>query len=621
MKDLSSRSWRKPITFGLVAALGCLLAAGAGEAWLAATKPPPPPPPPPPVAPPPPPQQVVTLVLDTSGSMGSGALEEMKRAAQGYVARQDFRYMKIAVVNFDSESYLATPLSNDPQIVSSAIQKLQTDGSTRMDLGLQQGYAQISGASEQRNILLFTDGMPDDNGFLGSLFSPGEPTMKAATQIRESGTRLLAIATGGADRDYLAQLTGDPSLVFTASQGNFGEAFKQAEQIITPPPVPQTAQLVESAPTENTDFQSSLLRIAIWTGLLGLGLTLPLLLAQKRYSKRAPALEDAIGALGGVLIGLLAGILAQSFFALASGDAAAAGGRILAWALWGGALGWGLSAFVPNLRADRAAPAGAVGGVLGALGFLAAANLFGDVAGRLVGAAILGFCIGAMIVLAEVAFRRAWLHVSYGPADAYDVNLGVRPLGVGSDAARSRVLAREAEPVAALYSLTELGRVVLEEPQTQSRVEVPIGDERKFGNVTITVCGEFSEIQNAPAPSPFAPSNGTQEYSQPQGFAPPVAAQINGWQLWHPQAPIQLGAAGSWSIGRAMENDFVLGDPTVSSRHAQLNAQPGVLLVTDIGSSNGTFVNGARLQPHLAAPLRAGDRLQLGQCEFVIGVF
>jgi hypothetical protein len=352
------------------------------------------------------------------------------------------------------------------------------------------------------------------------------------------------------------------------------------------------------------------LRIAIWTGILGLGLTLPLLLAQKRYTKRAPALEDAIGAAGGLLIGLLAGVFAQSFFALAGGDAAA-GGRVLAWALWGGALGWGLSAFVPNLRADRAAPAGAIGGVLGALGFLLAANVFGDVAGRLAGAAILGFCIGAMIVLAEVAFRRAWLRVSYGPGDAYDVNLGVRPLGVGSDPALARVLARETAPVAALYSLTEIGRVVVEEPESKNRFDVPIGDERKFGNVTITVCGELSEIENAPAPLPIP---------QPE-YSPPQAAVIRGWQLWHPHAPLQIGAAGSWTIGRASENDLILSDGTVSSRHARLDAQSGVLTVTDVGSSNGTFLNGVRLQPHISAPLRAGDRLQLGQSEFVIQAF
>jgi Ca-activated chloride channel family protein len=545
--------------------------------------------------------------------MGGGALDEMKRAAQAYVARQDFQYMKIAVVNFGSESQLAAPLSNDAPAISNAIQKLQTNGSTRMDLGLEQGFNQISSATEQRNILLFTDGMPDDNGVFGSLFSPGEPTMKAATQIRNSGVRLLAIATGSADREYLAKLTGDRNLVFSASQGNFGEAFKQAEQIITPPP--QTAQLVESAPAENADFQSSLLRIAIWTGILGLGLTLPLLLAQKKYSKRPPALEDAVGAAGGVLIGLLAGIGAQSFFALASGEAAAAGGRIVAWALWGGALGWGLSAFVPNLRADRAAPAGAVGGVLGALGFLAAANVFGDLAGRLAGAAILGFCIGAMIVLAEVAFRRAWLRVSYGPGDMYDVNLGVRPLGVGSDPAKARVLARETMPVAALYSLTEMGRVVIEEPESKNRFEVPVGDERKYGNVTITVCGEVSEIQNADGP-PLAPlASPGAEYSQQQ-----TAVTVNGWQLWHPHAPLQIGAQGQWTIGRGSENDVVIGDGTVSSRHAFLEAKPGVLLITDVGSSNGTFINGARLQPHASAPLQPGDRLLLGQSEFVVGV-
>jgi pSer/pThr/pTyr-binding forkhead associated (FHA) protein len=95
---------------------------------------------------------------------------------------------------------------------------------------------------------------------------------------------------------------------------------------------------------------------------------------------------------------------------------------------------------------------------------------------------------------------------------------------------------------------------------------------------------------------------------------------VNGWQLWHPHAPLQIGAQGQWTIGRGSENDVVIGDGTVSSRHAFLEAKPGVLLITDVGSSNGTFINGARLQPHASAPLQPGDRLLLGQSEFVVGV-
>src|SRR5260221_667796 len=55
--------WRKPLLFGLLAALGCLAAALPGEAWLALAMPPPVPPPSPP------PQIDVLFVLDVTASM------------------------------------------------------------------------------------------------------------------------------------------------------------------------------------------------------------------------------------------------------------------------------------------------------------------------------------------------------------------------------------------------------------------------------------------------------------------------------------------------------------------------------------------------------------------------
>lgn len=607
MQTISSTpAWRKPLKFGLLAALGCVLAAGLGEAWLAATKPPPPPPPPPA---PPRPQQVVALVLDTSWSMaglpflGGDALSQMQQAATDYINRQDLQYMQVAVVNFDTDSHLVAGLSRNKSQLTQAVDTLSTNGLTRMDLGLLQAYSEVQRAPGQRNILLFTDGLPEgDYGFDATT-----ATLQAADQIRKSGIRLLAIAASGADRDFLARLTGDPNLVFSASQGNFGEAFKQAEQIITPPP--KTAQLVESAPTQNTDFKRSLLRVAVWTAILGLGLTLPLLLAQKRLMRRRPGLDDAVGVTGGVLIGLLAGIFAQGLFAVAGG--LGEGSRVIAWAVWGGLLGAGLAAFVPNLRIGRAAPAGALGGVLGAIGFIAAANGFGDVAGRVVGAAILGFCIGAMIILAEVAFRRAWLRVSYGPGDTYDLNLGVRPLGVGSDSEKARVLAQGTAPVAAFYALTETGKVYIEEPGSGHRFDVPMGDERTYGNVTITVCGELSEVSGPPlavppvAASPVAPP------------AMPVPV-VRGWQLWHPTAPLQIGSDGLWTVGRAESNHLVINDPAVSSQHARLEARSGLLTLTDIGSTNGSFVNGSPLSSHVPVTLNPHDRVRLGQTEYVV---
>jgi pSer/pThr/pTyr-binding forkhead associated (FHA) protein len=65
-------------------------------------------------------------------------------------------------------------------------------------------------------------------------------------------------------------------------------------------------------------------------------------------------------------------------------------------------------------------------------------------------------------------------------------------------------------------------------------------------------------------------------------------------------------------IGKASHNHIVLSDPTVSNTHAILIARDKAYSIVDLGSRNGTFVNGERLGAH-AHTLRHGDTIQLGQ--------
>ena len=63
------------------------------------------------------------------------------------------------------------------------------------------------------------------------------------------------------------------------------------------------------------------------------------------------------------------------------------------------------------------------------------------------------------------------------------------------------------------------------------------------------------------------------------------------------------------TIGRALENDIVLEAIDVSRRHARIEYADGRFTIIDLGSTNGTFVNGVRVEH---APLRNGDRVALG---------
>jgi sulfite reductase alpha subunit-like flavoprotein/cytochrome b involved in lipid metabolism len=69
------------------------------------------------------------------------------------------------------------------------------------------------------------------------------------------------------------------------------------------------------------------------------------------------------------------------------------------------------------------------------------------------------------------------------------------------------------------------------------------------------------------------------------------------------------------TLGRALTNTVVLDDPAVSRRHALIERVDGHLVLTDLGSGNGTYVNDERIT---RTPLRLGDRLQIGCYRLVV---
>lgn len=66
------------------------------------------------------------------------------------------------------------------------------------------------------------------------------------------------------------------------------------------------------------------------------------------------------------------------------------------------------------------------------------------------------------------------------------------------------------------------------------------------------------------------------------------------------------------TLGRSPENAIVLDDPSVSGRHAELQAAGEDYQLSDRGSTNGTRVNGESITSVL---LRAGDRIRFGKVE------
>jgi pSer/pThr/pTyr-binding forkhead associated (FHA) protein len=77
-----------------------------------------------------------------------------------------------------------------------------------------------------------------------------------------------------------------------------------------------------------------------------------------------------------------------------------------------------------------------------------------------------------------------------------------------------------------------------------------------------------------------------------------------------PLAPVPLPGGSRVAIGRGRDCELVLITDSASRRHAEVYGEGRVFFVKDLGSKNGTFVNGQPVtRPH---PLRAGDRIGVG---------
>jgi pSer/pThr/pTyr-binding forkhead associated (FHA) protein len=69
------------------------------------------------------------------------------------------------------------------------------------------------------------------------------------------------------------------------------------------------------------------------------------------------------------------------------------------------------------------------------------------------------------------------------------------------------------------------------------------------------------------------------------------------------------------TIGRSVDNTFRIPDTSVSRHHAVVIQRGADVLVSDLGSSNGTFIEGQEVRPHTEVALKLGQIVRLGEVD------
>ncbi|HEX6810558.1 MAG TPA: VWA domain-containing protein [Planctomycetota bacterium] len=461
------------------------------------------------------PERSICLLFDVSGSMaqrirtrddpaGRTQLQALQEAAVAFVQRQDLRSDALGLAVFSTGARVLVPIGHDTGQLVDAIGRLQAQGATDLAGGLDTARSLLGGINGERWVLLFSDGKPES---VVMRTDPVHGALAAAAKARDAGLQIVAIGTGLADEELLAQVTGSAQNVFVSAPERLAEAFERSEQYI------DSRQLLASR-AGAADFQQGLERAAIWASLIAIGAGLGMVSWQNRHlRRRAFSLLDLLCILfGGALTGSLAGAAGQSlFWALAEYEQFGAAARTVAWIVLGLGCGLGMSLFVPNLNRGRAIAGGMTGGIVAAGLFLGVVPVHGDTAGRLASAAALGAFTAIALVLLEATSKGAWLVVHWSPREHSKLLLGSTPIVVGRAAGAHIRMPNDphAPPVLARIQC-EGAQVMVEDPGSERRRAVADGTKLEFGRVTVEVrIGEPAADARPPR----------------QTMAPPPAAQ------------------------------------------------------------------------------------------------
>ncbi|MFQ3293263.1 MAG: putative ribosomally synthesized peptide with SipW-like signal peptide [Halobacteriales archaeon] len=212
----------------------------------------------------------VVIVMDTSGSMSGSKIANAKTGAKSLVdaVGPDVR---IALVGFDDQEYLAQELTSDKTVIKGAIDALGTGGSTNIEGGLNGARDILSGTdvsaevdpntlgdSNTPNItVLLSDGSPnvDDDG------DGSDDPVDEATALKGDGVELYTIAYGVSAGSSLAQLMEDMAstpkeqYAYLASDIDEAEAiFAQIGQILAGEEAFFRGTLRELLATVGTDY-------------------------------------------------------------------------------------------------------------------------------------------------------------------------------------------------------------------------------------------------------------------------------------------------------------------------------------------------------------------------------
>lgn len=123
------------------------------------------------------------------------------------------------------------------------------------------------------------------------------------------------------------------------------------------------------------------------------------------------------------------------------------------------------------------------------------------------------------------------------------------------------------------------------------------------------ITGPSTASSTAPAPQPAPRPVPQPTVAMSSAPAAPVSLEGNGWSLTLQDG--EFGRSGGiWPQLASCQY--------VSGRHGRIQCSPGRVEIVDVGSTNGTYLNGLRLQTGMPTQIKPGDRLKIASLDFIV---
>jgi photosystem II stability/assembly factor-like uncharacterized protein/uncharacterized protein YegL len=213
----------------------------------------------------------IVLVIDRSGSMGGGDLDDAQLAAQQFVDLMDLSQDQVALVSFSSSETLDHPLTQDGDSVKSAIDLLSSGGGTVIDKGITLAQTELERsrhiADNAPGMIILSDGQNNDGP---------DPVTQAANQAKLAGIRIFSIglssnvdeqtlegAASSADDYYFAPSSAELQEIYAKIAGGVRPSPQGDLQLHLPSSFPSTQSLIVDTTVFNHSSSSAVYSVTL----------------------------------------------------------------------------------------------------------------------------------------------------------------------------------------------------------------------------------------------------------------------------------------------------------------------------------------------------------------------